>query len=300
MSLFDQIVQYGRMIKFSHSVFALPFALTGAMLAATVTSISFRQIGWIMIAMIAVRSAAMGFNRLVDRHLDSANPRTCERELPRGAMSVISVGTFIIASSGVFVLAAHKLNPVCFQLSPVALAVVFFYSYTKRFTWGSHLVLGLCLSLAPLGAWVAITGRIDFPPLVLGFAVLFWVAGFDVLYACQDQDFDRTIGLHSIPARFGLVGALNVARMFHGLAVGFMLVLAYVMELNLLYLAGVGVITVLLFFEHRMVRADDLTKVNTAFLTMNSVVSVVYFLFTVADLLLLGEWSNIQLMTGKL
>ena len=295
MTAISHFVTYARMIKFSHSVFALPFALSGAALAATTTGISLRQIGWIIVAMVAARSAAMGFNRLADRHLDAANPRTSNRELPSGSVSAAAVRMFIAASSALLVLAAFKLNALCLYLSPAALAVLFFYSYTKRFTWVSHLVLGLSLGLAPLGAWLAVTGRFDLPPVFLSLAVLSWVAGFDILYACQDRDFDQRSHLHSIPVRFGLGGALNAARLLHALAVCFMLVLGRQMSLGLLYTAGVVIIAALLVFEHRLVKPDDLTRVNTAFMTMNSIVSIVYFAFTLADLLLLGEWPNLQL-----
>ena len=294
MSLLAQVRLYGRMIRFSHSIFALPFALSGAALAAATSGFSWSQAGWIVVAMVAARSAAMGFNRVADRDIDAANPRTSNRELPSGAMSVASAALFVAVSSALLAAAAYNLNPLCFALSPVALAVVFFYSWTKRFTWLSHLVLGICLALAPVGAWIAVTGGMALPPLVLGLAVLFWVAGFDILYACQDRDFDRDSGLHSIPVRFGLAGALNIARGLHGLAVLSMLALGALMPLGLLYIAGVAVIAALLFHEHRLVRPGDLTKVNTAFMTMNSIVSVVFFLFTLADLLLLGEWPGLQ------
>ena len=294
VSLVAQVRLYGRMIRFSHSIFALPFALSGAALAAATSGFSWSQAGWIVVAMVAARSAAMGFNRVADRDIDAANPRTRDRELPSGAMSLTSAALFVAVSSALLAAAAYNLNPLCFALSPVALAVVFFYSWTKRFTWLSHLVLGICLALAPVGAWIAVTGGIGVPPLVLGLAVLFWVAGFDILYACQDRDFDRDRGLHSIPVRFGLRGALNIARGLHGLAVLSMLALGALMPLGLLYVAGVAVIAGLLFHEHRLVRPSDLTKVNTAFMTMNSIVSVVFFLFTLADLLLLGEWPGLQ------
>ncbi len=279
------------MIKFSHSIFALPFALSGAALAATVGGITPSQIGWIAVAMIGARSAAMGFNRLADRHLDAANPRTQNREIPRGAVSTRAVSTLVVISSAVLILAAYRLNPLCLYLSPVALLVLFSYSYTKRFTWVSHLVLGLSLGLAPVGAWIAVTGSFGIAPILLGTVVLTWVAGFDILYACQDHDFDIRAGLHSIPVRFGLRRSLTAARVLHGLTVAFMLALSPVMALSALYLTGVAVIAGLLIYEHRLVRPEDLTKVNTAFMTMNSIVSIVFFAFTVADLLLLGDRS---------
>lgn len=294
MSLVSPILTYGRMIKFSHSVFALPFALSGAALAASVAGISPAQIGWIIVAMVAARSAAMGFNRLVDRHLDADNPRTAQRELPRGVVSPVAVTVFVVVSAGVLVAAAWKLNPLCLALSPVALLVVGGYSFTKRFTWASHLVLGLALGLAPLGAWIAVTGTFAIAPVLMGLAVLSWVAGFDILYSCQDQAHDRGAGLHSIPVRFGLTGALRLARVFHVLTLGFMVCVGVVAGLQWIYFGGVAAIALLLAWEHRLVHPEDLTRVNMAFMTANSIISVAYLLFTLADLLLLGEVSLLR------
>ena len=289
MNVLSPVLLYGRLIKFSHSIFALPFALSGASLAAAVTGIHPRQVLWIVVAMVAARSAAMGFNRIVDRRIDADNPRTAQRELVTGALSAGAAAAFVVLSSAVFVAAAWQLNPLCLALSPVALAVILGYSYTKRFTWGSHLFLGASLGLAPLGAWIAVAGGFDLPPVLLGLAVLSWVAGFDVLYACQDHDFDHGAGLHSIPVRFGLAGALRLARLFHLVAVLFMAWVGLAAGLHLVYFAGVAAIAALLAWEHRLVKPDDLTKVNTAFMTMNSLVSVAYLAFTLADLLMLGE-----------
>lgn len=289
MNVLSPVLLYGRLIKFSHSIFALPFALSGAALAAAVTGIHPRQVLWIVVAMVAARSAAMGFNRIVDRRIDADNPRTAQRELVTGALSAGAAAAFVVLSSAVFVAAAWQLNPLCLALSPVALAVILGYSYTKRFTWGSHLFLGASLGLAPLGAWIAVAGGFDLPPVLLGLAVLSWVAGFDVLYACQDHDFDHGAGLHSIPVRFGLAGALRLARLFHLVAVLFMAWVGLAAGLHLVYFAGVAAIAALLAWEHRLVKPDDLTKVNTAFMTMNSLVSVAYLAFTLADLLMLGE-----------
>lgn len=280
-----------RMVKFSHSIFALPFALSGAALAAVDSGISGQQIGWIILAMVAARSAAMGFNRLVDRRIDAANPRTAKRELPAGVLSPLAVWPFVIVSAVGLVFAAWKLNPLCLMLSPVALFVVGGYSFTKRFTWASHLVLGLGLGLAPLGAWIAVTGRFDLVPVLLGCAVLSWVAGFDILYSCQDHDYDQGAGLHSIPVRFGLAGAMNLARVLHVATIGFMLAVGLAAMLSWIYFAGVAAITLLLLWEHRLVTPDDLTKVNMAFMTANSIISVAYFIFTLADLWLLGDVS---------
>lgn len=280
---------YGRMIKFSHSVFALPFALSGAALAASVNGITGSQIAWIIVAMVSARSAAMGFNRIADRYIDAANPRTSARELPTGQVSVRAALTFVLVSAAVLVYAAAQLNTLCLYLSPVALGVVLLYSLTKRFTWLSHVMLGLSIGLAPLGAWIAVTGGFSLPPVVLGVAVLAWVAGFDILYACQDYEFDTRTGLHSIPVRFGLKRALLSARFFHGLAIVAMAAVGYIAALNGIYLAGIVIIASLLVYEHYLVRPDDLTRVNMAFMTMNSVVSVLYFGFTLADLLVLGD-----------
>ena len=289
MSFAAPVVTYGRMIRFSHSIFALPFALSGAALAAAASGISVEQIGWIVLAMVAARSAAMGFNRLVDREIDAANPRTAKREMPAGVLSPLAVWPFVILSALGLVFAAWKLNPLCLELSPVALFVVGGYSFTKRFTWGSHLVLGLGLGLAPLGAWIAVAGQFNPAPVLLGLAVMSWVAGFDILYSCQDHEYDKGVGLHSIPVRFGLVGALRLARILHVMTIVFMLCVGTVAGLRWIYFAGVGAITLLLCWEHRLVRPDDLTKVNTAFMTANSIISVAYFAFTLTDLLLLGD-----------
>jgi 4-hydroxybenzoate polyprenyltransferase len=282
---------YGRMIKFSHSVFALPFALSGAALAASVNGITLSQIGWIIVAMVSARSAAMGFNRIADRTIDAANPRTSARELPTGLVSLRAALVFVVGSAVVLVYAASQLNTLCLYLSPVALGVVLSYSLTKRFTWLSHVVLGLSLCMAPLGAWIAVTGTFAPAPVALGVAVLAWVAGFDILYACQDFDFDTRTGLHSIPVRFGLKGALLCARLFHGLAIVAMVAVGYIGALNGIYLAGIAIIAGLLVYEHYLVRADDLTRVNMAFMTMNTVVSILYFGFTLADLIVLGDPS---------
>jgi 4-hydroxybenzoate polyprenyltransferase len=289
MAIFSAALVYGRMIKFSHSVFALPFALSGAVLAAREAGIAVLQILWIIVAMVGARSAAMGFNRLADRSVDGANPRTMNRELPRGAVSIRAVTLFVLLSGAVLIGAAYQLNPLCFYLSPLVLAVLLFYSYTKRFTWMSHLFLGLCLGGAPLGAWVAVTGRFDLPPIVLGLAVLNWVAGFDILYACQDREFDIGHGLHSIPARFGISKSLMMARFLHLASVLLLLWVGFMLGLHLVYFLGVACVAGLLIYEHIIVRPEDLSRLGMAFLTMNSAVSVVYFCFTLADLLLLGN-----------
>ena len=272
---------YGRMIRFSHSVFALPFALTSAVLAARAGGATGGQLFWIVVAMVAARSAAMGVNRLADHGIDARNPRTAGRELPRGALSRGEAWAFVAASVVLFVLAAWMLNPLCLALSPIALLIVFGYSYTKRFTAASQLVLGLSLAVAPVGAWVAIRGRFDLVPLVLGLAVVLWVAGFDTIYACQDVDFDRREGLRSIPARLGVQRSLVLARWLYVGAVLLLLALQPLTELPPLYLAGVAVVAGLLAWEHTLVSADDLSRVMQAF-NLNGWVSLGYFAFTAA------------------
>jgi 4-hydroxybenzoate polyprenyltransferase len=278
-TLLGRVGVYGRMIKFSHSVFALPFALSSAVIAAG-RGISWRELAWILVAMVGARSAAMGFNRLADQRLDARNPRTAGRELPRGALSRGEVWLFVMASAATLVVAAAMLNPLCLALSPVALLVIFGYSYTKRFTALSHLFLGLALALAPLGAWLAIRGRFDPPPVVLGFAVLCWVAGFDTIYACQDEAFDRAEGLHSLPARLGTRRALVVARLFHLVAVGLLAALYLLAPLHPVYLLGVAAVAGLLVYEHSLVRADDLSRIDAAFFTVNGWISLGYFVVT--------------------
>ena len=270
---------YGRMIRFSHSVFALPFALASASLAARASGTTARQVLWIVVAMVSARSAAMGFNRLVDRAIDARNPRTASRELPAGVLSAREVVLFVAVSTAVFVLAAAMLNPLCLALSPVALAIVFGYSYTKRFTAASHLVLGLSLAVAPVGAWLAITGRFHPVPLVLGGAVLLWVAGFDTIYACQDASFDRAAGLHSIPARLGVPRALVLARGMHVAALALLASIFWLAPLHPVYLAGVAGVAAILAWEHTLVRPDDLSRVMQAF-DLNGWVSLGYFLST--------------------
>lgn len=288
MSALGRVLTYGRMIKFSHSVFALPFALASAALAAR-EGFRFGQLGWIVLAMVGARSAAMGFNRLADQGIDARNPRTAARELPRGALQRREVWAFVLISAGVMVLAAARLNPLCFALSPLALAIVFGYSYTKRFTALSHLVLGLALAVAPIGAWLAIRGRFAPEPFVLGLAVLFWVAGFDVIYACQDADFDRREGLHSLPARLGVGRALLLSRLFHVLAVLLLLALYLLTPLHPVYLVGVLGVSALLVYEHSLVRSDDLSRVDVAFFTLNGWISVGYFAATLLAVLLVSR-----------
>ncbi len=285
MNLLDRATSYGRMIKFSHSIFALPFALSSAALAAR-QGFRWSQVLWILVAMVGARSAAMGFNRLADQAIDAGNPRTAGRELPRGVLSRTEVWSFVLLSAAALVAAAAMLNPLCLALSPLALVIVFGYSYTKRFTPASHLVLGLALSLAPLGAWLAIRGAFSSTPLMLAGAVLFWVAGFDTIYSCQDADFDRAAGLHSLPARLGIARALTLARIFHLAAVVLLAAVFLLEELHLVYLPGVLALALLLVYEHSLVKADDLSQVNAAFFTVNGWISLGYLGVTLAALAL--------------
>jgi 4-hydroxybenzoate polyprenyltransferase len=277
------------MIKFEHSVFALPFALTGALLAVRQSGLSARaawgKMGWIVVAMVGARSAAMAFNRLIDAGIDARNPRTRMRHLPAGVLSRGFTWGFVAVSALVFVFAAGELNPLCFRLAPVALAIVFFYSFTKRFTSFSHLVLGFALGVAPAAAWIAISGSLDPRILWLTAAVAFWTAGFDVIYACQDYEFDSSEGLFSLPRRLGIAGALRVARLLHVLMIACLLALVYSLGLGVLSLAGVAAVTGLLIYEHSLVKANDLSRVDAAFFTMNGYVSMLFFVFWAADVL---------------
>ena len=273
------------MIKWEHSIFALPFALCGAMLAAGGVP-SAHQLVWIVVAMVAARSAAMAFNRWADAAIDAANPRTSTRALPAGHLSSAFVATFVVVSSGIFVLAASQLNRLALLLSPVALAVLLLYSYTKRVTRWSHLVLGFALGIAPSAAWIAVRGSLDPRILLLTAAVTFWVGGFDVLYACQDFEFDRQAGLHSIPRFVGVPAALWIARGFHLIMVGLLVALLIVFGMGRIAAVGVLAVILLLVYEHSLVRPDDLSKLNAAFFTMNGVISVLFFVFVAGDLLL--------------
>ncbi|HUJ31806.1 MAG TPA: UbiA-like polyprenyltransferase [Candidatus Acidoferrum sp.] len=269
------------MIKFEHSVFALPFALVGALLAARVGGglPTWRQIAWIVAAMVGARSAAMTMNRIADVEYDRRNPRTANRALPAGHLSVGFAGAFTIAASALLVVAAWQLNPLALKLSPLALAVLFLYSYTKRFTHWSHFVLGFCLGISPAAAWIAIRGSLDGRMLILCAAVTLWVAGFDVLYSCQDVEFDKTAGLYSIPKRFGIARALTIARAMHLAMVALLIWLATAFHLAWPAWVGIAVVALLLGYEHSLVRADDLSKINAAFFTVNGYISLLFLLF---------------------
>ncbi len=280
-SLAARVVTYGRMIKFSHSIFALPFALAAFFLATLREGFEPSKLFWVVVAMVAARSAAMGFNRWIDADIDAQNPRTAKRELPAGALSKGQVLIFVVVSSAALVAAASQLNPLCLILSPLTLAIVFGYSFTKRFTMLSHMVLGLSLAIAPVGAWLAVRGQFELTPIPIGLAVLFWVGGFDILYSCQDVEFDRKHALHSIPARFGIPRALLLARAAHVIAVASLVWLAFVESLHWSYFAGVGLIAALFLYEHSLVKADDLSKIDAAFFTVNGWIGVLYLVTVV-------------------
>ena len=285
MPLLTNIKTTLEMIKWEHSIFALPFALCAAMLAAGGMPTA-AKLGWIVLCMISARSAAMAFNRIADAQIDAANPRTAMRAIPAGALSQKFATVFVVVACLLFVFGAAKLNRVTLLLSPVALAVVLFYSYTKRFTRWSHLVLGFALGIAPAAAWIAVRGSLDPRILLLTAAVTFWVGGFDVLYACQDIEFDRANALNSIPQAMGVPKALIVARALHVIMLALLMALVVVFGLGKLAIIGVIVVAALLAYEHSLVASDDLTKLNAAFFTMNGVIAVVFFVFVAADLLL--------------
>jgi 4-hydroxybenzoate polyprenyltransferase len=282
--LISRLSTYASFVRFSHSVFALPFALTGALLAwhrqgDWASGEIGRRVLWIVGAMVAARSAAMGFNRLVDARFDALNPRTAARELPRGVMSRTEAIAFVAFSSAVFVFCAWNLGPLCFWLSPVALVIVFWYSVAKRYTSYTQLFLGLAMAVAPVGGWIAAGGGGGLEPWLLGLAIGTWVGGFDVLYACQDLDVDRAQGLHSIPVRFGVPGALTISRLMHVVTVAALALLAPVADLGWLYLAGVAGVAVLLAYEQSLVSEKDLSQVKRAF-DLNGYVGILYFAAT--------------------
>jgi 4-hydroxybenzoate polyprenyltransferase len=276
------------MIRFEHSIFALPFALTGALLAfrdgGFDASGIWRKLAWIVIAMVCARSAAMAFNRLVDQDIDGRNPRTRSRHLPAGLLSRGFAWVFVAATVALFFLAAGELNRLCLRLAPVALAVIFFYSFTKRFTSFSHAVLGFSLGIAPAAAWIAVRGSFDPRILWLTAAVTCWTAGFDIIYSCQDFEFDSAEDLWSVPRALGIARALGVARLLHVLMIACLLALVYAMHLGVLALVGVAAVVALLVYEHSLVKPTDLSRVNAAFFTMNGYVSVLFFVFWAADI----------------
>lgn len=276
-----------QMIKFEHTVFALPFAFMGTLLGAVTVNQSmptWAQIGWVLMAMFGARSAAMGLNRLIDRASDAKNPRTANRAIPAGLLKISEVVIFIIASFALLFWASSQLNSLSMKLLPIAVVMLVLYSYTKRFTWLCHIVLGLTIALAPLGGWVAVTGKVDAAAWVLFGTIVFWIAGFDIVYACQDVEFDTEEGLNSIPVRFGVANSLKIARAFHIItALGF-IGLLLLSQLGWWYIAGMIIAYLILFYEHYIVSPADLSRLQTSFFTMNGVLSIVVFSFTLIDL----------------
>jgi 4-hydroxybenzoate polyprenyltransferase len=279
--LLNRLGTYAAFVRISHSVFALPFALTGALLASRQVPLTWERMAWIVVAMVGARSAAMGFNRLVDARFDRLNPRTAGRELPAGRMSRREAVAFVAVASAVFVWAAYRLGPLCLALSPVALAIVFWYSLAKRYTWSTQAFLGLAMAVAPVGGWLAAGGRGGWEPWLLAVAIGSWVGGFDVLYACQDLDFDRTHGLQSIPQRFGVRTSLAISRGLHVVTVAALTSIAWVAPLGPIYLAGVAGVAALLAFEQSLVSAADLSRVKMAF-DLNGWVGILYLATTAA------------------
>jgi len=292
----SKIADYARLVRFSHTVFALPFALASVALASRHHPVTLRALFWILIAMVGARTAAMGFNRLADRKFDALNPRTSGWELPRGAVKTGEAIALTTAAALVFIFAAYQLNWICFILSPAALLIVFFYSFTKRFTWASHLFLGLALSIAPIGAWLAIAGPpFDLyglaVPLFLGLAVIFWLAGFDIIYSLQDHDFDRAHGLYSIPVRFGLSGALWLSTFFHICTIFCLAAVGLAAGMGIIYWVGFIAVAAVLLWEHHIVRPHDLSRINRAFFDFNAYVSIGYLLATIADVVFRTSYS---------
>lgn len=284
--MFKKVGVFLQMIKFEHTVFALPFAFMGALLGSVVmfgTLPSWAQIGWVVIAMFGARSAAMGLNRLIDRISDAKNPRTAGRAIPAGLLKVGEVIIFIAISFFLLFWAAFK-QSLSAKLLPIAVFLLVFYSFTKRFTWACHLILGLTIALAPLGGWVAVTGTVDWTAMIFYFTIVFWTAGFDIIYSCQDVEFDTKEGLYSIPVRFGVPRALDIAKVFHFLTgIGFVSLL-FITDLSWWYVAGMLIAYIILFYEHHIVSPSDLSRLQTAFFTMNGVLSIVVFSFTLIDL----------------
>jgi 4-hydroxybenzoate polyprenyltransferase len=273
------------MIKFEHTVFALPFALIGALLASGGLP-AWWQLGWIVLAMVGARSAAMAFNRLADIHIDGLNPRTRQRPLVNGNLTVRFAILFTIAMSGLFLFSAWRLNALCFYLSFPTLGILFFYSYTKRFTSLSHLVLGFAIGLAPLAAWLAIRGEFAWPPVLLSSAVMFWIAGFDVIYALQDTEFDREAKLFSLPSRVGIPAALRLSTLFHILTVGFLATTAALTKSGPIAFGGIVIVAGILFWEHRIVKPNDLSRINVAFFNLNGYISILLLLTFATDILI--------------
>ncbi len=281
-AVMQKVSLYLRMIKFSHSIFALPFAFTSALIAASGIP-SLRQIFWITVAMVGARSGAMGMNRIIDRQIDTDNPRTAGREIPRGVVKVSEAIAFALLSFSLMIGAAYMLNPLCLMLSPIALGILILYSFTKRVTWMAHLVLGIAISAGPLGAWVAITGSFDRMILPLVLAVIFWLAGFDILYALQDIEFDKHYGLFSIPQRFGIRRSLYIARVLHIIAFSLLVLNGVLFGLGKFYGTGMFIVAGLFLYEHSLIKEHDLTRLDMAFFNMNGYISMTIFIATFAD-----------------
>lgn len=284
-AVLQKLTVFMEMIKFSHTIFALPFALSGALLAADGMPTG-RQLLFIMLAMVGARTAAMAMNRLIDAEIDAKNPRTASRAIPAGLLSKGAVLFAILLSVALLLWSAAMLNPLCLKLSPIALFFLVLYSYCKRFTALAHVVLGICLAAAPIGAWVALKGTIELPAMALGLLVLFWVAGFDILYALQDLEYDRSAGLHSIPVALGVNGSLWLARLFHLLTIGLLVWLIALLGLGLWFWIGSGLMVAMLLYEHWLLRGGDLTKLDAAFFTMNGYISLTFLAATAADIFL--------------
>jgi len=284
-AVLQKISIFMEMIKFAHTIFALPFALSGALLAIRGLPDG-RQLLFIILAMVGARTAAMAMNRLIDAEIDAKNPRTASRAIPAGLLSKGAVFGAIVLSVGLLLWSAAMLNPLCLKLSPIALGFLVLYSYCKRFTALAHIVLGICLAAAPIGAWVALTGRIELPAIVLGLIVLFWVSAFDILYALQDLEYDRSVGLHSIPVALGVNGSLWLSRLFHLITVGLLLWLIVLLGLGPWFWAGSAVMAAMLLYEHWLLRGGDLTKLDAAFFTMNGYISLTFLAATAADVFL--------------
>ena len=279
MPFLSRLRTYLAFVRFSHTVFALPFALVGALLASRTVAMTWGRVAWIVAAMVAARSAAMAFNRLVDAHYDALNPRTAQREIPRGAMSRLEASIFLVVSSVAFVVVCGQISTLCLALAPVALAIVFWYSLAKRFTWATQFFLGLAMAVAPVGGWIASGGGMSWQPVLLGLAIGTWVGGFDVLYACQDLDFDRAHGLRSIPVRFGVATSIAISRALHVVTIASLVVLGIVAGLGAVYQGGVALVAALLVFEQSLVSATDLSQVKRAF-DMNGWVGLLYLATT--------------------
>lgn len=279
MAFVERVRTYLAFVRFSHTVFALPFALVGALLASRLTPMPWARVGWIVAAMVCARSAAMAFNRLVDAHYDALNPRTAQREIPRGAMSRLEASVFLVVCSGAFLWVCARISMLCLVLAPVALAIVFWYSLAKRYTWATQFFLGLAMAVAPVGGWIAAGGGLAWEPMLLGLAIGAWVGGFDVLYACQDLEFDRAHGLRSIPVRFGVRGAIRISRALHVVTVGCLALLGVTTGLGVFYQAGVALVALLLVFEQSLVSDTDLSQVKRAF-DLNGWVGLLYLVTT--------------------